>query len=177
LSGSDDRTIRVWNSTDGTSKLNITSQNLIYALITLQPNDDIVSAGTDFKIRVWNLTDGTIKFTLSGHSSIVTRLATLSNGDLVSASIDQTIKVWNLTDKSFRLDINIITCNPYALTILSDDEIVSGCDGGNILIHLSNGTLKQNLNAFGYVNALVTYPNDVIVSAADDFTVRFWTNN
>jgi WD40 repeat protein len=97
--------------------------------------------------------------------------------DLVSASSDLTIKVWNLTEKSLRLDIGISTCNPYTLTILSDDEIVSGCDGGNILIHLSNGILKQTLNAFKFVNALITYPNDVIVSAADDFKVRFWTNN
>jgi hypothetical protein len=36
-------------------------------------------------------------------------------------------------------------------------------------------TLKQILNAFLWVNALISYPNDVIVSAANDFAVRIWT--
>jgi WD40 repeat protein len=95
----------------------------------------------------------------------------------VSGSFDQSIKIWNLTDKTAKLNITTTSCQVKSLTILSNNEIVCGCSEGQILIYLSDGDLKQTLNAFISVNALVSYPiNDVIVSESNDKMVRIWTN-
>jgi WD40 repeat protein len=176
VSGSFDKTIRVWNSIDGTSKLNITSGSSIYGLTHLQPNDEIVSGGkNDLLIRVWNSTSGTLKLTLTGHSNDVYSLKTLSNGDLVSASNDNTILVWDLTDGTPKSNITY-NAGAISVTILSNDEIVCGYSDGSIIIYLSDGTIKQVLDAIEYVDILISFPNDVIVSGADDFAIRIWTN-
>jgi WD40 repeat protein len=62
-----------------------------------------------------------------------------------------------------------------ALTILSNDEIVCGCDDGSIIIFSSYGSPIKTLNAFKYIISLVSYPYDVIVSGSDDKKVRIWT--
>jgi hypothetical protein len=63
------------------------------------------------------------------------------------------------------------------LTILSNDEIVCGDSDGKIRIYLSDGTLKQILEAFDWVEEVISFLNDVIVSGADDDIARIWTNN
>jgi WD40 repeat protein len=64
----------------------------------------------------------------------------------------------------------------FALTHLSNDEIVGGCSDGSISIYFSDGTLKQTLNAFTWLRALVSLTNDDIVSGSQDNTARVWTN-
>jgi hypothetical protein len=95
------------------------------------------------------------------------------NWKIVKIEFFGLILIWY--DKTSKLNITTIPSYPFSLTILSNDEIVSGCKDGEILIYLSDGTLKQTLNAFSFVNKVASYLNDVIVSAADDNIYRIWT--
>jgi WD40 repeat protein len=64
-----------------------------------------------------------------------------------------------------------------SLAILSDGSIVCGDEDGIVTVHLSDGTLISIFDAFKYVNALITFPNGVIVSGSDDYTARVWFKN
>ncbi len=62
-SGSDDRTIKIWNATDGTSKRTLKNHTSgVYALAALNTSD--LASGSslgDGTIKIWNPVDGTLK--------------------------------------------------------------------------------------------------------------------
>jgi len=103
VSGSGDKTIKVWNSTTFQLIANLKGHNGGVECLAIVPsNENIVSGSVDNKIIVWN--SKTFKFitTLTGHTSWVTALTIMpSNENIVSGSYDKTIKVWN--SKTFKL--------------------------------------------------------------------------
>ena len=101
ISGSEDKTIRVWNAT--TSQC-VAGPLLGYTCgvicIAYSPDGaQIVTGGRDCTIRIWNATTGQcVAGPLQGHTYPVTSVAYSPNGShVVSSSTDMTIKVWNVT--------------------------------------------------------------------------------
>jgi WD40 repeat protein len=86
-------TIRIWNSTDGTLKQNITGHSDYVRSLTTLSNGDLVSGSDDTTIRVWNLTDGTFKLNITG-PDFVYSLATLSNDEIVGGYLDGSIIIY-----------------------------------------------------------------------------------
>lgn len=100
-----DRTITSWKSSDKTLERIISKyrnsnshDNVIYALISSNKEDLLISGSADCTIKVWNSITGNLKFTLYGHADTVNTLA-ISSCDrfLISGSTDRTIRIWDLT--------------------------------------------------------------------------------
>ena len=90
VSGSSDKTIKIWNTQDGTLKKTLTGHtNWINDLIAVDQNrlisasDDrtikiwnshqksVIRTLTDNTIKIWNIEDGTLKRTVTGHITSV----------------------------------------------------------------------------------------------------------
>ncbi len=99
VSGSDDRTIRIWNATTGeTAAGPFSGHSDSVTSVAFSPDGQhIVSGSSDRTIRVWNATTGeTVAGPFSGHSSSVSSVAFSPDGQyIVSGSGVRTIRLWN----------------------------------------------------------------------------------
>jgi WD40 repeat protein len=140
-----------------------------------------VSGDKDGIIKVWNSLG--VIWDLDGElSSSVNALLTLPNDNIVSGYNNGKMIVWNSTSGTYIRYINSHTSAIYALTILSNDDFVSGSgDIGENTIRVWNsndGTCKLNITIQSYeVRALTTLSNDDIVSGGDgDYKIRVWNS-
>ncbi|MBD2692711.1 WD40 repeat domain-containing protein [Anabaena catenula] len=96
LSGSRDKTIKVWNLETGKLIHTLKShRDGVYA-VALSPNEQIIASGSaDKTIKLWHLETGELLGTFTGHANTVTALTFTASGEmLVSGSLDKTIKIW-----------------------------------------------------------------------------------
>ncbi len=101
VSGSRDRTIRVWDATTGETVAGpFTGHTDSVQSVAFSPDGHyIVSGSRDRTIRVWNATTGeTVAGPFTGHTDSVQSVAFSPDGHhIVSGSFDGTIRVWNAT--------------------------------------------------------------------------------
>jgi WD40 repeat protein len=105
VSGSMDKTIKVWRLSDGKLLRTLSGHRVSVNSVAISPDGQtLVSGSMDKTIKVWRLSDGKLLHTLSGHRVSVNFVASTPveispNGQtLVSGSYDKTIKVWRLRD-------------------------------------------------------------------------------
>ena len=92
LSGSDDRTIKVWKNYKCIKTIE-GHLDMIKTLLKL--NDNYFASGSfDKTIKIWNIKTFVSQQTLTEHSSNIICLLKLDNNDLVSSSGDKSIKIW-----------------------------------------------------------------------------------
>lgn len=89
VSGSKDRTIRVWKDTECKHVLTGHS-GWVTALVAL--NNFIYSGSTDTTIRLWK--DSKCIYSLVGHKDTLACFVFLKDNTLVSCSVDNVIKLW-----------------------------------------------------------------------------------
>ena len=100
ISGSDDRSARIWNIRDGSSVILGDSQSAIVS-VRVSPDGKSVAAGNKRgEVLVWNLRSGHLVALLKGHTDIVDGIAFMPNGEgLVTSSFDGALNHWDI-DKS-----------------------------------------------------------------------------
>lgn len=94
-SGSDDKTVKIWDYTIFNCILTLNTPDKVFSLALLDNN--FLAAGCDgaFDIYVWNLNDGSLIATLNGHTGKVNTLETLNDGTLASGGDDSTVRLWD----------------------------------------------------------------------------------
>lgn len=108
-SGSNDKTVKVWNSKNGSLIQSLESHaSSVYTLAMLQ-NGNLVSGSADRTIKIWQKNSWELVKTLTGHTLSVLGLTVLKNGGLVSYSDDKTIKLWDLQSGTFILSQRLNT--------------------------------------------------------------------
>ena len=99
-SGSDDKTIKIWDFTTlkCTSTLNTPNNETVLSLALLKNN--FLASGCDGanKIFIWNLDFAGLVATLDGHTAKVNTLEVLNDGILASGGADSTVRLWNSGD-------------------------------------------------------------------------------
>jgi WD40 repeat protein len=98
ITGSYDKTIKVWSIKNGTGSClktltGHTGNVLSFALMS----NGLLASGSN-EIIIWNVTNGSCLATLTGHTKSVRGLVWLSNGMLASGAQDNTIKIWNMNN-------------------------------------------------------------------------------
>lgn len=104
MSGSGDKTARIWNMDDGTSKvLTINDPDAMnndagVTSVAISPNGQLVAAGSlDTIVRIWDVATGQLVERLRGHRDSVYSVAFTPDGKgLVSGSLDKTLKYWDV---------------------------------------------------------------------------------
>ncbi|SCU72350.1 WD domain, G-beta repeat, putative [Trypanosoma equiperdum] len=92
-----DRSVRVWNTSSGTSSVMKGGHNGFVLSCDFSPRGNrVVSSSDDRTIKVWNVATCGKVYTLKGHEDKVYCVKYNSNGDyIVSCSCDHTVRVWN----------------------------------------------------------------------------------
>ena len=94
-SGSDDKTIIIWNLESGDPIHKLEGHvNCVMALILMNGGLKLASASRDKTIKYWDIESGMPTKTLQGHEDWVTSLALFEDGRLVSSSKDKSIIIW-----------------------------------------------------------------------------------
>jgi general transcriptional corepressor TUP1 len=104
VSGSGDKTVRIWNMDDGNSKV-LTfddaqpNTDLRVACVAISPNGQLVAAATlDSCIHIWDAGTGNYLERLGKHGDYVYSVKFTPDGKgLVSGSLDKTLKYWDVT--------------------------------------------------------------------------------
>ncbi|KAL3473297.1 hypothetical protein BJX99DRAFT_261485 [Aspergillus californicus] len=106
-SGSDDKTVRLWDPTNGTLRSIFKGHLGPVLSLAFSHDSRILASGSDDKtVRLWDLTTDTLQSTLNGHSGPVLSV-TFSHDSrvLASSSEDQTVRLWNTTKGTFRYTV------------------------------------------------------------------------
>ena len=180
VTGSDDRTIKLWNVT---TKQEIRTFNghssFIYAIAISPDGQTIASGSADKTIKLWNLNTGQEISTLTGHSGSVASVAFSPDGKLLaSSSLDKTIKLWNLQTNK---EIRTLTghSNSVASVVFSPDgkTLASGSNDKTIkLWNLANGKEIGTLTGHSDLVSSIAFSADgqQLASGSKDKTIKLW---
>jgi WD40 repeat protein len=207
VSGSIDRTVRVWNinkrkcthifkgHTSTVRCLQIVEPVLVNG--KLEPSQPLIVTGSrDFSIRVWNLPsvehaesedetyigEGSLnpwfKHLLIGHTLQVRSISAYGN-TLISGSYDNTVAVWNLESGRMIHRMEGHTSNVYAVVIdPKRQQCMSGSMDSTVYIwDIITGECLHKLDGHSILVGLLGLTPNYLVSAAADRTLRIWNPN
>jgi len=173
VSGSEDKTIKLWNPIDGSLKKTINGHTGAVGTLVAHRNGSFISSSTDKTIKIWT-NDGRLLQTLTEHTGEVWGLAVFKNGDFASGSYDKTIKIWSIDGKLK----NTLVGHTHAIRRLAvhrNGDLVSVSEDASIRIWTSEGTLKHTLLGHkNSVHGLAILQSGDIVSGSADNTVKVW---
>jgi len=179
-SGSDDKTVRIWDAGNGDSLCTLEGHSNLVNSVVFSPDGSRIASGSDDKtVRIWDAGNGDSLCTLEGHSNLVNSVVFSPDGSrIASGSDDKTVRIWDAGngDSLCTLEghsnlVNSVVFSPDGSRIASgsDDKTVRIWDAGN---GDSLCTLEGHSNL---VNSVVFSPDGSrIASGSDDKTVRIW---
>ncbi|NUQ65476.1 MAG: DUF4062 domain-containing protein, partial [Pirellulales bacterium] len=99
VSGSEDKTVRVWDATSGAELAVLRGHEDYVRGVAFSPGGDRIVSGSDDKtVRVWDASGGAELALLRGHEHYVFGEVFSADGDrIVSRSNDRTARVWDTT--------------------------------------------------------------------------------
>jgi WD40 repeat protein/tRNA A-37 threonylcarbamoyl transferase component Bud32 len=136
VTGSWDKTIKVWNVATGQLLRTLMGhQEAVWSVAVSGDGNTLASGSSDQEIKIWNLPSGQLLHTLIGHSNWVAAVALSPNGDLiVSGSSDKTLKVWSWDRGEL---IHTLTGHSYGITCVAITP-----DGQTLVSGSGDKTLK-----------------------------------
>ncbi|KAF8815814.1 WD40 repeat-like protein [Phlegmacium glaucopus] len=184
ISGSSDKTVRVWNATTGVMEGGPFTGHtgVIHSVAISQDGQWIVSGSYDTTIRVWNITTGVMEGSpFTGHTGGVFSVAFSRDGQrIVSGSADSTIRVWNATTGAMEGRPFIGHTNCVRSVAFSQDGrwIVSASNDTTICVWNAATGVMEGRPLTGHNGRVcsVAFSQDGqwIVSGSDDRTIRVW---
>lgn len=170
ITGSYDRTARVWNLETGMEVACLKGHTR--AVRALQFDEaKLITGSMDHTIRVWNWRTGKCIRTLEGHTEGVVCLNYDSNV-LASGSVDSTIKVWNFrTGAAFTLRGHSDWVN--SVQLWDPESTISATtapSGTTMFDSVPPGGVSPSSSA----SAPHIDPGKMLFSASDDGTIRLW---
>jgi WD40 repeat protein len=179
-SGSDDRTIKLWHTADGSQAATLTGHTDVIRAVNFSHDGGTLASGSaDTTIKLWRVSDGALLRTLTGHSAGVRSVAFSPDGTLLaSASQDNTIKLWLLADGSL-----VRTLNGHGNWVVSvafspdGSQLASGSYDRTIkLWRIADGQMLGSLSGHSsYVFHVAFSPDGTtLASASWDLTARLW---
>jgi WD40 repeat protein/tRNA A-37 threonylcarbamoyl transferase component Bud32 len=179
-SGSDDKTIKLWNLATHQEILTFRGHSKWVWAVTFSPDGKtLASAGADKTIKLWNRETGQEIRTLKGHSDGISSLAFSPDGKtLASGSLDKTIKVWNVETGT---EIHSLRghSNTVASVAFSSNSVTLASASWDKTIKLWNVETGKEIRTFkGHTDVVLSVafsPDSVtLASGSKDRTIKLW---
>jgi WD40 repeat protein len=179
-SGSDDKTIKLWNVKTGNLLQTLEGHSDLVRSVAYSPNGQTLASGSrDSTIKLWNVNTGNLLQTLEGHSDWVRSLAYSPDGQtLASGSYDNTIKLWNVNTgnllQTFTGHSDLVRSVAYSP---DGQTLASGSLDKTIkLWDIKTGNLLQTLEGHSDSVVSVAYSPDgqTLASGSWDKTIKLW---
>ena len=180
-SGSDDHTVRVWDTTNGGHVFTYRGhKDSVTAVAWSRDGKRIASASWDDTVQVWDATNGGHVLTYRGHSASVNAVAWSPDGRwIASGSSDHTMQVWDATNggrvfiiyRGYTEAVTAMAWSPDSRWIASGSsdhtmQVWDATNGGHVLIY------HRYMDS---VTAVAWSPDGKrIASGSDDHTVQVW---
>jgi WD40 repeat protein len=176
VSGSYDRTLRVWDAATGLpARLFFNAYGGRIRAVAPLADGRVAFASDDAPIAIWDANLGEIINLPEGHAGNVLVLAVRPDGTLVSGGEDGALRIWDLHARTETGRIDGHEGWVTALAILPDGRVASG--GGDKTIRITSTTGEQTLTLRGHnswISALASLPAGRLASGSDDNTIRVW---
>jgi len=151
VSGSRDKTVRVWTLTSGRCLNTFSGHTDGVTAVALTPDGEFaISASLDKSLRIWNLKNGACVNILQGHTSHITAVVVSPDGQfIISVGRDRTLRLWRIaTGKCLRvfqefshwLEDLVLTPDGQCALLGNHEEMR--------LKHLPSQTYRQILNKY-----------------------------
>lgn len=156
VTGSYDKTVKVWNSfsdlLENKPKHVLKAHRGAVMTVAYSPDSKTIASGSfDTTIRLWSAESGKEFAILRGHKSWVNKLVFHPNGkQLFSASSDGTVRKWNLTKFELMKTLNVSKAEVRSLAISSDGQwLAAGIRYGKIKVWETRNW-QEHLNFQGH---------------------------
>ncbi|KAF5337789.1 hypothetical protein D9758_016297 [Tetrapyrgos nigripes] len=180
VSGSDDKTIRIWNVETGEEEKKLEGHSRLVRSVAFSADGQrVVSGSEDKTIRIWNVETGEEEKKLEGHSHWVTSVAFSADGQrVVSGSSDKTIRIWNVEtgeeEKKLEGHSHWVTSVAFSA---DGQRVVSGSSDKTIRIwNVETGEEEKKLEGHSDWVTSVAFSADGqrVVFGSSDKTIRIW---
>ena len=180
VSGSRDKTIKVWDAQTGRCEQTLQGHQSGVLSLALSPDGKrIVSGSNDNSIKVWDAQTGRCEQTLQGHVDWVMSVALSPDGKrIVSGSNDNSIKVWDAQTGRCEQTLQGHQSGVLSVALSPDGKrIVSGSDDNSIKVwDAQTGRCEQTLQGHdrGVFSVALSPDGKRIVSGSDDNSIKVW---
>jgi WD40 repeat protein len=179
-SGSDDKSIKLWNLATAEQIRTLTGHSHRVWSVAISPDGNTLASGSwDTTIKLWNLATAEQIRTLTRHFNIVMSVAISPDGKtLVSGSSDNIIKLWNLATGEEIRTLKGHSGAVHSVAISPDGKtLASGSDDKTIeLWNLATAEQIRTLTGHSHRVWSVAFSPDgkTLASGSDDKTIKLW---
>ncbi|MEH2108618.1 WD40 repeat domain-containing protein, partial [Nostoc sp.] len=179
-SGSDDKTIKLWDVSTGKAIKTLTGHSSSVWGVGFSPDGKTLASGSDDKtIKFWDVSTGKAIKTLTGHSSGVYSVGFSPDGKtLASGSDDNTIKLWDVSTGKAIKTLTGHSSRVYSVGFSPDGKtLASGSDDKTIKFwDVSTGKAIKTLTGHSSSVYSVGFSPDgkTLASGSDDNTIKLW---
>jgi eukaryotic-like serine/threonine-protein kinase len=178
-SASADKTVQVWNATDGKRLLTFRGHTQAVNAVAWSPDGTrIASASADTTVQVWNANTGGLLFTYRGHSDVVNAVAWSPDSTrIASAANDLTVQVWDAADGGNALLLRLSSFASSVAWSPDGTRIASGSADSTVQVwNASTGGIIFTYHGHkSWVDAVAWSPDsERIASGSWDETVQVW---
>jgi WD40 repeat protein len=184
ISGSADKTVKLWDQQTGELIYSLNGHRLAVTAIAVSPSHPhlLASASADTTIKLWNLATGECVQTLTGHTSAIRAIAISPNGTwLASGGEDRTIRIVNLETQQW---VRSIPGHPWAIAALQfmpdNTTLVSGSWDRSLKFWcIRTGQALEKLTGHTDSISSIAISPDArqIASGSHDATLKLWTRS
>jgi len=96
-SGSDDKTVRLWDLESGVCMHILDAHGLGVKSLAVMSDGTLISGGNDGLVKAWMPTNGNCLASISAHKSCVWTLAPMAGGVLATGGDDKNVHIWALS--------------------------------------------------------------------------------
>ncbi|KAF7377851.1 WD40 repeat-like protein [Mycena sanguinolenta] len=178
VSGSFDKTVRIWDTTTGAELTRMEGHSDHVCSVAFSPDGACVVSGSDDKtVRIWDVTTGAEVTKIVGHRYRVCSVAFSPNSvRVVSGSADGTVRIWDATTGT---EVTKMEGHHYSVTSVAfspdSARIVSGSQDKTVRVwDVETGMEVSKMEEHSdTVTAVAFSPNGAcFVSGSDDQTMR-----
>jgi len=179
VSGSLDKSIKLWNAGSGRLLRTLTGHSGVVSSVAFSPDGrTTVSGSSEGILRFWDVASGRLLRTLNGHSDEILSIAFSPDGETaVSGSLEGTIKFWHAASGNLLRTLNAHTGGVYSIAFSPDGQTIASRGRLDIKIwEVASDSLLHTLEGHSDRVTSISFSPDgsTLVSGSRDRTIKLW---